>query len=1056
MIRIGQFVSDRRYGPAKVVGAQGGKHEIEYFFSPHRRKVVPVDLKGAVPVQLYEQTRVYVKRNGYWRMGRIALAHTRQPFGYDYDVQFPNKQILRIPEEDLFTRCWFSHDDPTALLAGGAVETQYWHECRQKFTRSLLAQRGACRGLAAILSSRIELVPHQVEVARRILEDPLQRYLLADEVGMGKTIEAGIVIRQFLSTNSEGKVCVISPLSLVSQWESELEQKFAVTDFPGRVIVYSFEEVAGIPSDALSMLVVDEAHHLVAGETPHALSQLANASPRLLLLSATPPLGQPEVLLRLLRILDPDSYADVGLEAFANRVRDREALGIFLRGLRPDASPAVLRQRLRRLPELFPEDREAMRFGDLISSALQDNVQEALRRHVNDLRGHIADVYRIHQRLIRTRRRDAADWVFRPRGPSRTADGEPNLHHVRLGWIEDSRYPGVLDVFEQWRVELASQFHAPSAGRDEAAWTIATLFEALGCSVDQFAEALGTVPEAFLGDDWRDAFVAIIQESNEKPARPMQIAGAIKRHLEILQQQDKEGTPRIAVFGSHAADIAMCGTALQTLLGKQRVWMATLDGDEEDDIAARFESDKQAQVLVCDRQQEEGLNLHFVDALVHLDLPFAPARIEQRIGRLDRFGRHKSRLEQRVFFPSVDEESSPWEAWFDVLANAFDIFSSSIADVQFSLTALSARLTDALFENGAHGLRDAIPSMREQLVAERERLDNQYALDRVQQEEDAAGGLFQNLDELEGDEAEMSAALRGWLLDGLGFSCKGDYQRTFGIGWDRARTLLPLKPWGQSFQSALAVSHTFHRSYALRATSHSRPHLVRIGSKLMQAVEKEYRWDDRGTAFGTWRQMLTEDQEEWFAFKLCYIVEARLPSDLTSDEKSGLRARMDGYFQPWAEELYIDEALQVIEDEERLRLLSLPYNCPETQGRDHNLGSRQECLFSLIEPGRFERLCEAVRKSSEAWLRERMDFKLALEQSIARGQSDLDRRTRRLYQRQLNRGRANERVDAGLARELELNAMLAEALRNPVVTLDAIGVIVLSGYAPEVALEARQ
>lgn len=1054
MINIGQFVTDRRHGPAKVVGVDGEKHQIEYFFSPSRRKTVAVNLNGALPTQLQEQTRVYVRRGDYWQMGRVVLSHKREALGYEYDVQFPNKKVLRISEEELFCRCWFAHDDPTAVLADGVIETQFWHERRQRFTRSLLAQRKACRGLSSILSSRIELVPHQVEVARRILEDPLQRYLLADEVGMGKTIEAGIVIRQFLSTNSEGEVWVASPASLVRQWELELEEKFAVSDFLGRVNVCAFDEMAGIPSDLVSMLVVDEAHHLVIEETPQVLIELAKISPRLLLLSATPPLGQPEVLLRLLKILDPDNYVDLGVEAFSNRVRDREALGVFLRGLRSDASPAVLRQRLRRLPELFPDDQEVVRLGGSIASALEQNAREQLQRDVNDLRGHIADVYRIHQRLVRTRRRDAADWVFQPRGPS-SSDAPPNLDHVRLGWIEDDRYPSALDIFEQWRVELAARFHVPSVERCEAAKTVATLFEALGCNLDQFAEVLGTVPQSLLDDHWRDALICAVNESNEKPARPVQVAKAVERHLEILQRMGKEGTPRVVVFGSYPADVAMCGSSLQTLLGKQRVWIAPED-DEGEDIAARFASDKQVHVLVCGRQHEEGLNLHFFDALVHLDLPISPARVEQRIGRLDRFGRRKSRLEQRVFFPSVDEEASPWEAWFDVLASAFDIFNSSIADVQFSLAPLLVQLNDALLEDGAYGLRNAIPSVREQLAVERERLDNQYALDRVLQEEDAAEGFFQSLDELEGDEAEMSESFKGWLLDGLGFSCKGDFERAFRIGWDSERTLLPLKPWGQRFQEALADSHTFHRSYALKPISRCRPQLVRIGSKLMRAIEHEIRWDDRGTAFGTWRQLLNADQEERFAFKLCYIVEARLPPSLTPDESSGLRVRMDSYFQPWTVELYIDEALQVIEDDEHLRLLSLPYKCPETQGRDHNLGSRLECLFALIEPRRFERLCMTVRQSSETWLRAREDFRLALEQSIVRGQVDIDLRTRRLQQRRLNRLRANECEDAGLERELELNGLLAEALHNPVVTLDAIGFIVLSGRTPEAFLESYQ
>ncbi|SAK87933.1 helicase SNF2 family protein [Caballeronia glebae] len=872
---------------------------------------------------------------------------------------------------------------------------------------------------------------------------------------MGKTIEAGIVIRQFLLTNSEGRVWVIAPPSLVRQWETELEDKLAILDFPERINVCSIDKMATIPTDGISMLVVDEAHHLVADEIPHELTRLASSSPRLLLLSATPPLGQPEVLLRLLKVLDPDNYGDVGLEEFSTRVREREALGIFLRGLRPDASPAILRQRLRRLPDLFPSDREAMRMGEQINSALQENAQEALQRHVSDLRSHIADVYRIHHRLIRTRRRDAADWVFRPRGPASLHEGEPNLEHVRLSWIEDSRLTSVFELFEQWRVELASKFPKSSAARTEASQAVVTLFEALGCSVDVFAEILDALPGALFDEAWRSAFTSVIQEQNDKPSRPLQVAAVIKRHLEILQQQDKEGTPRIAVFGSNADDLEKCYAALQTTLGKERVWTAPAHGDDDGDIAAEFESDKQARVLVCNRQQEEGLNLHFVDALVHLDLPFSPARIEQRIGRLDRFGRRKRRLEQRVFFPSVNEESSLWEAWFDVLAKAFDIFNSPIADVQFSLAEISAYLTDALFEHGALGLHEVIPHVREQLAAERERLDNQYALDRVQQEEDAAEGLFRNLDELEGEESFMSTALRGWLLTGLGFSCKGDYERIFRVTWDAERTLLPLKPWGPRFQGALAESHTFHRSYALRQNEHGRPQLIRVGSKLMRAVEQEYRWDDRGTAFGTWRHLLSDGEEEWFAFKLCYIVEASLPTDLTADEKSGLRARMDGYFQPWAEELYIDEALEVVEDEERIRLLALPYDSLETHGRDHNLGSRQECLFTLIEPSRFEQLCDAVRNSSEAWLRERPRFKLALEQSVARGQADIDRRNRRLFQRQLNQRQANERVDVGLARELELNALLSEALRNPVVTLDAIGIIVLSGRAPAAFMEGR-
>ena len=82
-----------------------------------------------------------------------------------------------------------------------------------------------------VISSVIDLYNHQIEVVRRVLEDPKQRYLLADEVGLGKTIEAGIIIRQYLLDHPEGHVVVITPPLLRRQWMSELRQKFLIDDF---------------------------------------------------------------------------------------------------------------------------------------------------------------------------------------------------------------------------------------------------------------------------------------------------------------------------------------------------------------------------------------------------------------------------------------------------------------------------------------------------------------------------------------------------------------------------------------------------------------------------------------------------------------------------------------------------------------------------------------------------------------------------------------------------------------------------------------------------------
>ena len=1045
---VGKFVADQRYGPSKVTAVEATGHRLEYFISPWNRKVVVAKIGNATPLRLYEQTRVYVQLDGVWNMGRIIIAHQRNDGGYDYDVGFPNKKVLRLQEELLFCRCWLPHDDPTVALSLGGMETQYWHEHRQKFNRTLLEQRSACRGMSTFLSSRVEFVPHQLDVVRRVLEDPLQRYLLADEVGMGKTIEAGFIVRQFLLSEIPGNVCVVAPNPLVQQWRQELEQKFSIDEFPDRVQVLSIEEAQFISDRNFALLVIDEAHHLVITETPRYIERLANASPRLLLLSATPALGNSDVLFRLLKLIDPDRYKHLSESEFASKVEKREEFGLFLRGLRNDANPVVLKQRLKRLPELFSEDQEAMAIGAAISQALVDNDQNQLSRNIGALRNHVADAHRIHQRLIRTRRRDAAEWVFRPRGKPVEVDSDPDTSHIYFEWINDSRIEAIFDTFEQWRTEMAFRHQSHSSIRQTIVQWHIKFFEALGCGTDCFFRALSSAPSEIVDDEFRVTFNSLYEQKNDEPRREALIAMSIQRHLRNLQNLHPGKLPRVVVFGSDLEDLKLCANSLEKLIGPGTV-LRGYECESDESIASEFESDTKVQALFCTRAEEEGINIHFADALVHLDLPFSPSRIEQRIGRLDRFGRKFDRLEQRIIFPSVREEISLWEAWFDLLANAFCVFNEPIADVQFSLETISVNLANVLFENGASGMREKIGEIRKQLIEEREKLDNQFALDQVLQEEGTGTSFFQNLDDLEANENEIGDAISGWMVQALQFICKGDHRRIFRFQWDQDHTLLPVWPWAKLFQSGLNYPVTYSRNYALRNLGDVAPKLLRIGSPLIRIAEREFKWDDRGTAFATWRKILPEGESEFIAFKLCYVVEARLPDGLNDDEKNSLRARLDGYLPPWTDVLFVDVDLNPIESGDRLSQLSVPYKSLGSQGQDFNLGSRRKALNALIDPMMFERLCVSIRTSSETWLRNQPRFQQKINEATNHGIRDIDRRIRRLDQRRKLLDDTDRTMESELDREIDLNKILHDSLNNPSVKLDAIGMIVLSSQSPQ-------
>ena len=138
-----------------------------------------------------------------------------------------------------------------------------------------------------------------MRAALTVLSDPVQRYLLADEVGLGKTIEAGFVIRQTLLDHPDARIVVLAPDALRPQWAQELREKFFIDDFPDAQVKCVGHEEPERWADyhGCELVVVDEAHRVAETDDPdkptyRSLCTLAHSVPRLLLLSATPVMSQ--------------------------------------------------------------------------------------------------------------------------------------------------------------------------------------------------------------------------------------------------------------------------------------------------------------------------------------------------------------------------------------------------------------------------------------------------------------------------------------------------------------------------------------------------------------------------------------------------------------------------------------------------------------------------------------------------------------------------------------------------------------------------------------------
>jgi len=181
-----------------------------------------------------------------------------------YLVHFPNGEVEQVSITRLFVRWGRAIEDPTEYLAAKITDTPFFFEGRSRIVRHFAKQRAAFGGMTALASSGIELLEHQVSLVRKVLADPIQRYLLADEVGLGKTIEAGILIKQhLLDQPSESSILVVVPDHLTTQWRLELSGKFGISPLDSRLRVVAMSKWSDKDSDpARTMIVVDEAHLL--------------------------------------------------------------------------------------------------------------------------------------------------------------------------------------------------------------------------------------------------------------------------------------------------------------------------------------------------------------------------------------------------------------------------------------------------------------------------------------------------------------------------------------------------------------------------------------------------------------------------------------------------------------------------------------------------------------------------------------------------------------------------------------------------------------------------
>ncbi len=621
---------------------------------------------------------------------------------------------IEASEADFYADFSLMDYSPFQQMANYELHNPSWFLSRLVVSSSMHALNNAVYGFKTLAGCRAYLLPHQIVTVVRCLETRPVRYMLADEVGLGKTIEASAIVKILMEQNTRLKVVYVIPDPLVDQWQSELELKFKIQTsvYDGRAsnsyhlivplsMVQTYERKAGQQLDA-DVLIMDETHRLLDNDQDYAaVACLSSNVENVLLLSATPIQDRKQEFLKLLTLLNPDVYANMSYQLFSDMVDKQSKIQKRVYTILsemddyPDYSPSI-KKRLRSIAGDL-SDKTLVAMIEAIDLGAEDQGRQMAGQAV----AYICEHYRLERRVVRNRRE-----MLRDKLPQRTlvtipyrmatADelyGEAEAVENTLRWLQE-RQSETLDWFKlHAKTVLSAAFSSP--------WALRSVLKSLKIRESWLLDSV---------DRWCGAADAEIQSVAEVLDEPDRIYGRLVHVLDYLEQETTLGNPnadtKFLIFSSHWDTLNKMTLLLRSRLGEEVVttFHKGMTREELQTSADLFQCDNRCRVMLCDETGGEGRNFQFAESVVHLDLPWTANALEQRIGRLDRIGRANNMSVCSVV-PFTRETVE--EYLLCLWGEGMEIFTQSLSGLEIITGEVNRRIETALNDGLITGLRDA-------------------------------------------------------------------------------------------------------------------------------------------------------------------------------------------------------------------------------------------------------------------------------------------------------------------------------------------------------------
>ena len=740
-------VNPRVFVCGKIVGIDqfSGKAKVRIYDPYNTMEYFQYFKSGVFKFSLHQLTRCTLFTDTevkYHNVDYVIISHKiREDHYYEYYIRNKKtKEVKLVCEKEIEAAYNNGAVKPIEQMMLYEFQHPVWYFGRSIVQRNVGILDNTLFGFKELAGSKMLLLPHQLNTIMRCLQDLPCRYMLADEVGMGKTIEAISILKLYIKERVNQKVLIVVPSTLKEQWKTELFFKFNINlgqdANNNEIYIESYDEIHDFDlQTSWDFIVADEVHGVLKDQTAYQyLLRLSKNTKNILLLSATPVQERRKEYLALLRLLDPKKYMAYDEEQFGHLIEKQRKIvqksSLVLSDLyeyeeyinecvEDEADPHESED----CEEVFEEIQEDLEeICDYVNDPKLTSLLEKIDYDQEDLGvyaikvllSYICSNYQIESNIIRNRRKLLEN-----------SEQEEQLLATRKLVTITYELDEDKNTYETMIYKQLKEYIEQLSGVDHHVVVdlIRPLLQSFFSSskafyhvVKQKAEVYD-LPEEFMSMaatwvKYEEYIVDNIADILDDPDAYDEYYSC--RMVSVLNYVYEECyDSKTVLFTDYLETFEMYEEALSNIYSSEQYacYGKTIPELEAEVNTYRFQNVAECSVLLCDYTGGEGRNFQCADYVVHIDLPWNANTIEQRIGRLDRLERDPNR--QVVYSVVPYAEQTFEEALFNFWNKGLNIFEESLSGMEIIMNDINNEIYTAVCEDFNYGLFERIDKIVE-------------------------------------------------------------------------------------------------------------------------------------------------------------------------------------------------------------------------------------------------------------------------------------------------------------------------------------------------------